>query len=378
MRRIKRAQVQRLALCKRGKNGLVTLYKSDGTAEYATLTKGDADKGQLLTVMWPKGLADADGDFADTDAAIDSMMSSLISSGGKIDIEHDGKVLDESAVRINEVFRIQPTDERFAAWEDYDGNAVDVTGGAAVQFQIDDPALREAYRSGEFDGVSLFGPAAVEQVDVKAASQRVAARMGGVQENDMTNEELQAALATFKTEMVGLVKSAVESAVSTKPVEKVIEGEPAAESKPADELGPAPTFTGDPLDSDALAEYEKVLKGYEMRKAIASGDMTSEKLAELRKSLTEEGPSVEDLVEAGIPAKESDNASVRELQVKLFKAQKGTKAPERKDTEANSDSDEEIDLISKAAEDEGLAIAKLVNDLMGNAAQPEGMRVVKG
>jgi len=100
MRRIRYAEVKRLALCKRGKNGLQTLYKSDGTAEYATLTKGDAEKGELLTVIWPKGLADQDGDFADSDAAIDSMMSSLIANGGAMDIEHDGNVLPRDAVSI--------------------------------------------------------------------------------------------------------------------------------------------------------------------------------------------------------------------------------------------------------------------------------------
>lgn len=369
-RRIKHAFVKRLALCKQGKNGLTTLYKSDGTAEFATLVKGDTAKGELLAVMWPDGLQDEDGDFSDTAAALDSMTSSLISNGGELDIEHDGKVLTSEQVRINEVFRIQESDARFHGWQDYDGNEVDVTGGAAVKIQIDDPALREAYASGEFDGVSLFGPAAVEQVDLKAASKRVAARMGGTTEIDMNEKELQAALAAHKTEVADLVKSAVESALKDNtpaPAAEVVA--PVTEDKPV--ALEAPTFTGNPLIAEDMEAYETALRGYELRKAIASGDMTADKLAEMRKSLTEKVPTVEALTEAGIQADEGDSAEVRKLQVQLFKARKGSNAPERTD----STEEDAQDVLAKAHTDEGLAIAGLMNGMLGNAGQSD-MRVV--
>lgn len=378
-RRITSAFVKRLALCKRGKNGMTTLFKSEnGQFELTTLVKGDAEKGELLAVMWPKGITDEDGDFADTEEAIRSMTASLISNGGQLDIEHDGKVLSPEAAYISEVFSIQPDDARFAEWKDYDGKVVDMTGGAAVKIQIDDPELREAYRAGEWDGVSLFGPAAVEQVDLKAASKRVAARMGGTMENDMTDQELQAALAAQETKIADLVKSAVEAVlkpqVDAEAEAKAKADTEAAEAKAkADAEAQAPTFTGDPLDADALFEYEKSLRGFELQKAIQSGEMTADKLAEMRKSLTEKLPSVDELTEAGIKAEEGDSAEVRKLQVQLFKARKVSNVPER------SAADDDETLLEKATADEAEAIAKLLNAHMGNGEAVEsGMRVVQG
>jgi len=369
MRRIRYAEVKRLALCKRGKNGLQTLYKSDGTAEYATLTKGDAEKGELLTVIWPKGLADQDGDFADSDAAIDSMMSSLIANGGAMDIEHDGNVLPRDAVSITEVFTIQQSDERFADWKDYDDNSVDVSGGAAARIQINDPDLRAAYREGEWDGVSLFGPAAVEQVDIVAASQRVAARMGGIPETEMTKDELQAILDAQKKNFAELAKSmkdilAAKSENDSGDNSNDGEGVTATSEE-------KPTFTGDVNDAQALADYESALRGFELRKSVASGDMSADDIAEMRKSMSEAGPTVDDLKEAGIDAKAGDSKDVRALQVKLFKAQKGTNVPSRRTSSENPE-----DVLAKAAQDEGLAIAKIMNEQLGNGPADGGMRLI--
>jgi len=373
MRRIKRAEVKRLALCKRGKNGLTTLYKSDGTAEFATLTKAtNAEKGELLTVIWPKGLADADGDFADTEAAIDSMMESLIANGGKLDIEHEGDVLPRGAVAIQEVFTIQKSDTRFADWKDYQGNAVDVTGGAAARIKINDPALRAAYRDGDWDGVSLFGPAAVEQVDIVAASQRVAARMGGIQETDMTKEELQAILDAQKASFVELAKSLKEilTAKSENTESGKANGNSGANAQTATvEAEQRPTFTGDVSDPQALADYESALRGYELRKAVAEGKLSADDIAEMRKAMSESGPSLADLNAAGIEAKPEDSKEVRALQVQLFKARKRSNVPAR-----TASAQDEVDELAKAATDEGLAIAKLANELMGSA--PSSMKVI--
>jgi len=375
MRRIKLAEVKRLALCKRGKNGLTTLYKSDGTAEFATLTKAiDAEKGELLTVIWPKGLADADGDFADTETAIDSMMESLIANGGKLDIEHEGDVLPRGAVAIQEVFTIQKSDGRFADWKDYEGNAVDVSGGAAARIKINDPALRAAYRDGDWDGVSLFGPAAVEQVDIVAASQRVAARMGGVQETEMTKEELQAILDAQKASFTELAKSLKE--VLTAKSESNESGDKGNANANATAAATAeaeaeqrPTFTGDVNDPQALADYESALRGFELRKAVAEGKLSADDIAEMRKAMAETGPSLADLNEAGIEAKPEDSKEVRALQVQLFKARKRSNVPAR-----TPSAQDEVDELAKAASDEGLAIAKLANELMGSA--PSSMKVI--
>lgn len=376
-RRITHAFVKRLALCKQGKNGLTTLYKSDGTAEYATITKSDVEKGELLAVFWPKGLADDDGDFSDTDEAIESMTSSLIANGGALDIEHDGNVLKPEQARITEIFSIQSTDERFDEWKDYDGNVVDVTGGAAVKVQIDDPLLRQAHRDGLFDGVSLFGPAAVEQVDLLAASKRVAARMGGMQDNEMTKEELQAVLDAQDAKMTQLVKSAVDEAVKTltKPnADAEAKAKEVEDAKAKNEEAKAPTFTGNALDADDLAEYEKSLRSFELTKAIQSGDMTADKLAEMRKSMSEKLPSVEELTEAGIKADENDSAEVRKLQVSLFKARTRSNVPDRTAVAG----DDDITELEKSTAVEADAIAKLMNTFIGGAAGDSGMKVLQG
>ncbi len=50
-RRIKSASITRLSLCRRGRNGLTTLFKSfdNDECEWQLLVKGD-DKGELMAV----------------------------------------------------------------------------------------------------------------------------------------------------------------------------------------------------------------------------------------------------------------------------------------------------------------------------------------
>jgi hypothetical protein len=188
---------------------------------------------------------------------------------------------------------------------------------------------------------------------------------GSMQENDMNQAELQAALDAQKAEMVSLIKSTVEAALVTKAevTEEVITEEAKAEAKP--------TFTGDVNDPQALADYETALRGFELRKAIESGDMSADDIADMRKSMTEGGPSVSDLNDAGIKAEASDSKDVRDLQVKLFKARKGTNVPTR-----NVSATDEVDELAKSAEAEGLEIAKLMNAQLGNSPDAGGMRVI--
>ena len=180
----------------------------------------------------------------------------------------------------------------------------------------------------------------------------------------MNQAELQAALDAQKVEMVALFKSTMESALSAKAevVDDDTQDEPKAEDKP--------TFTGDVNDPQALADYETALRGFELRKAIASGDMSADDIADMRKSMNEGGPSVDDLNEAGIEAKAEDSKEVRDLQVKLFKARKGSNVPTRTATATD-----EQDELAKSAEAEGLEIAKLMNGHLGNSPASSGMQV---
>ena len=373
-RLITKAICKRIALCAQGKNGLRTLFKSKKHDQLVTLSKADMDRGELLTVVALPDWIDDDGDQFKNQEVLRDFAHTIISEGAEVDIEHDGEVLSAEQARITEVYMIQPTDERFKEWPTYEGETVDATGGVAVQFQIDDPELRQKFKDGEWDGVSLFGPAAVEEVDLKAASKRVAARMGGTnhQELDMTKEELQALLKESNAQMVELFKSALAPLM---PKEEATNegGDNTTDSGETNEPA-APVFKGDATNADDLAAYASELKAFEVNQKIAKGEMSADELATLAKSMATPQPSVSELNDAGIKAEDSDSDEVRALQVQLFKARKASNAPERKTTGESSE-----DELAKAAVNEGLAIAQIANGMLGNDdASNQGMRVVQG
>lgn len=339
--RIKSAVITSIALCKRGKNGMRTLLKADGSVEFSTLVKA-AGENELLTVVYAPERPDDDGDVADA-PVIKSMAHTYLRDHRALDIEHDGKALPPEAAYVAESFIVAEGDKRFQNWLDYDNKPVgDLTGAWASVIKLEDHALQKAYRDGTLDGVSLFGKAAVEQDDPKAAAQRVADRLtkARLQETQM-NEELKQALAAMKAELVTLVKSAV---AELKPAEPKKE-EPA---KPALK---APEFEGDASNPEDLAKFEVALRGYELNKALSEGKLTAKEVAELRKSVSEGQPSDKD---AGIES--TDTPRERELKRELFKARKTRNAPERQGEGEPS----EIEL-RKANEDEGRKIAELMN-----------------
>jgi hypothetical protein len=332
--RLKSAEVTRLSLCRRGKTGLRTLYKADGTVQIDALVKA-VDEGTLLTVMYAPERPDADGHVADQ-AVVRQMLHSLMRNGAELDIEHDGEVLGRDEAYVSEAFTVQKGDERFQNWTLYDGTpAGDLTGAAAVQIQIDDPELRASRLRGEWDGVSLFGAGegVPEMAITKASSQ----------DPEMTPEQLTQVFATFQTSLVKAITDLVKPAPTPEP--------PAID---------APKFEGDPLDPKALETYERALRGHELRKAVAGGTMTADKVAELRKSLAESSPSE---IEAGI--EQGDSPEVKTLKMQLFKAQRRSNAPLR-DGPQPEKNQVELDLA------EGLALAK---SLKGESAAVAGWRV---
>lgn len=367
-RKIKRAVCKSIALCKRGKNGLTTLFKS--ATPPATMSRGDMEKGELLTIVALPDWIDDDGDQFDSRAVLEEMAHSFIAEGAVVDIEHDGQALSREQVRPVESFIIQPTDERFKNWPTYDGQSVDASGGWAVKFKIDDPQLRAAYRAGEWDGVSLFGPAAVEQEQIKAASHRVAARMGrrDTTEIEMTLEEMKALLAAERTQIVELVKSTVAALM---PKQEAKQEE--TPEKPEEPVAPkAPEFKGDVSKPEDLEAHAKAMRQFELSEKLRTGKITADELVTMAKSMGEKQPTVEELNGAGIEADESDSPEVRKLQVELFKARKSSRAPERKPAQ------ESEEVLSKAVADEASAIAALGNVMLGNApASSGGMRVVR-
>lgn len=357
LRRIKSATITAIALCRRGKNGMRTLYKDDGSVEFETLMKAGAEN-EILSVVYAPERPDDDGDFADA-PVIKGMAHEYLRDHRALDIEHDGKKLPNSAAYVAESFIVAKGDSRFADWKDYDGNPVgDLTGAWASVIKLEDPALQKAYREGDLDGVSMFGRAAVERVSsTKAASKRVAERLGkarGTQgENDMDETKLKELLSGFKAEITTMVKSAIEA---IKPVEK-------PEAKP--ELT-APVFKGSASNAADLEAFENELRAYEMSKAMANGKLTADQVAEMRKAITEGDAS-----DAEVGIESSDTPKEKQLKRELFKARKARNAPERKGGEGEGSETE----LRKANEDEGLAIAKVFNGRRGSQSNG-GMRVV--
>lgn len=347
LRRIKAATITTIALCKRGKNGMRTLFKDDGSVQFATLIKAGAEN-ELLAVVYAPERPDDDGDYAEA-PVIKAMAHEYLRDHRGLDIEHDGKKLPNSAAYVAESFIVAKGDDRFAGWKDYDGNAIgDLTGAWANVIKIEDPALQKAYREGDLDGVSMFGRAAVERVDTKAASKRVADRLGKArdhaQENDMDESKLKELLSGFKAEITTMVTKAVEG---LKPTPK--------EEPKAEELR-APLFKGSATNPKDLEAFEAELRTYEMQKAIVAGTLSADKIAEMRKSLAVGEPSDKDA-----EIEETDTPRERELKRELFKARKSRNGAERG---AGNGEDAETEL-RKANGAEGLAIAKLYNERRG-------------
>lgn len=186
MRKILDADIQFLSLCPMGKNGLRTLYKADdGTVRFDSITKELPDfdeKGELVACVWAPNRVDVDGDYCDA-STIKTLAYSFMRNSAKVDLVHDCNQLPRDAAYIAESFIIQPSDPRFEKMTDYEGNAVDVTGGWGVVVKVNDPELRKAYREGEWQGVSMYGPAKL--VEEKAM-------------NDLTKADVSEVMAALK------------------------------------------------------------------------------------------------------------------------------------------------------------------------------------
>lgn len=231
-RRLRNGKITCISLCRRGRNKVRTLLKSDGRFGVALLTKADKDLlHALVYVPEENGAIDTDGDVM-TAAEIQKMAHDFLaeSDGGKIDIEHDLRPLSSDEVRIAETFIVQKGDSRFDWATDYDGNPVDPTGSWGIILKILDPDLRADFESGALDGVSLFGHAEFEPVTKSQPSPTP---------SPMDQKDIDA----LATAIVTALKKAESVA------------EPAAPA-PAAAEPQMPEFSGDPTNPADLDAYE--------------------------------------------------------------------------------------------------------------------------
>lgn len=286
-RRLKKVEVRFLSLCNRGANALPVLYKGDDTVELQTMCKM-SDEGMLTAVAYAPDIRDNQGDIADAEV-VKGMAHSFMMNGAKLDIMHDFKAVPKDKAHVVESFIIQKADPRFVGWKNASGEIVDVTGGWAVVIKVQDPTLRELYREGKWNGVSLAGPCTVEveKSDDNSLIERFAKAFADKlkpKKDDMEPQVLEAALAKANAPVLTALTAladALKSSIAPKEAKKTDETEEKA-----------PVYRGKPDDEKALLKHERELELFDLRK---SADMSTaegcrayrEAVAELRKAWAE-------------------------------------------------------------------------------------------
>lgn len=263
MRRIKQARITFISLVPRGANQLPVLYKSEGDlVQFNPIVKNDRfeEEGLLTAVVYVPEVPDSQGDVASAEV-IKDMAHRYVQNVGAVDIRHDTKALPREQVSIVESFIVQKNDARFADLRDYNGRAIDATGGWAVVIKVEDQNLRALYRSGQWNGVSMFGDAIVEPVSKSDTSipDALAKRLAGGSTNpntndtDMTIDELKAALSASNDT---LAKTLTESIVTG--LAKALKPEPTQE--PKNEPVAKIDFEGDPTNLEDVRKHQRKVR----------------------------------------------------------------------------------------------------------------------
>lgn len=354
-----------ISLCRRGANQLPCLYKSeDGRAELQLLTKAGSsfdEDGEILGVVYAPDIEDSDEDIADA-AAIKKIQRDSTKAGFKLDLQHDGKPLSADRAWLAENMIIAKGDERFRGFKDRKGTERDVTGGWGIVVKVEDAELRRKYRSGEWDGFSMAGPALVEPItkaDTSLVERFLKALAGGLSlggeraaEDDMKIEELNAALAANNEASA----TAIVKALTTAGVIKAAAPAPVVPPTPAPDVKPVVKFEGDPMDPKAVAAHREKLAKAKLAEGVDWGDSASvdaynARLAEhLAKSAAAPDPNA-----AQIAKLEEDIRKLKGQSSQPTSA--GAPAPTVPLTPGTS-----VNGITKAQQDHGSNIAKLANE----------------
>lgn len=281
-RRLTKADIKFISLCPRGANRLPVIYKSeDKTVDFDTICKASEkfdDNGELTAIVYVPEFRDSEGDIASA-VVIKEAMYEAARNGLNIDIRHNNVAVKKTDAFIAENFLIQKGDPRFDGMKDYSGKPVDVTGGWAVVVKIEDATLRKAYRSGEWNGISMGGNAAVEMektADTDAVLDRLAKLLNPRKDDfDMDKKELAELLAENNKALVEGVAKAL------KPEEKKVE----VVEKAIEILTAPPIFKGDMSKAADVQAHQLAVKKFNLAKGVDFADDASVTtyLAELAK-----------------------------------------------------------------------------------------------
>ena len=277
-RKIKKALVTHISLCKRGKNGVSLLYKSEdaGDVELRVLSKLSDDfteDGEIHAVVYPADRADADGDWAPGEV-VKSMAHDALRNGVAIDMEHDLRELE--GAYLAESFVIQKGDPRFKDITDYEGEPFDAEGSWGAVIKVDDPDLRRRVRRKGLNGVSIYGPALLEEgvePPVRKSETGVMSRLEdllkgliGSKENEDMKPEDVAKVVDERLEEAGLLKKSDDKQSSAPEIDlndpKALE-ERAAQLKKAQQ---AEEIDIDLNDPEALDKRARKIRTAELAK----------------------------------------------------------------------------------------------------------------
>jgi hypothetical protein len=315
--RILDANITHVSLCRRGKNRLPVLVKSEGDQQSITwtpLVKYDEDKGEMLTLVTIPEHFDSDGDVSGPEV-VKKMCDTWALNGGQVDINHDLQVLSRDQVFVAENYIVSKGDERFEGWVDLDGEPVDATGGWAQRYVFLDEDLKKAAREGEIGGVSLYGPAQVEtlsKMDAEGVLAELASLVRAHRESadpdpsdptsidlDMKPEELKAMLGDFRDDLLAKVDEKL-APVLAKATDGADDQDDQAGDPPA-----APDV--DLSDPEALTKYEAELR---LKKAQAEIDWNDpDSVAKYRATLTKSDSDDSDDVSPAPRRSNVDDAS---------------------------------------------------------------------
>lgn len=255
-RRIKRARITHISLCKRGANRSAVIYKSvsedRGMFDVEAVAKLD-EEGLLTAVVVAPGVTFSDGDVVDQADVIKESchgwLTECIANGGGVDVSHDFKTLAADAVQVCENFIIQKNDPRFADYQ-IDGEPRDATGGWGVVFKINDETIRARYRTGDWNGVSMAGDAIVEPITMQDFPDALAESLGQTQsELDMDETKLAELIAAQNAPVLGALE-ALTKALTPNTDTNDDSADTATEVK----------FEGDPSDLDAVRAHQRTLR----------------------------------------------------------------------------------------------------------------------
>lgn len=302
-RKIRRAKITHVSLCRRGVNHLPVLMKSSGRLQVEMLTKA-AKEGIVYALVYLPDVPDREGDVATREvikAMAHDFLANASEANGGIDIEHNFKVLGPDQVRIAETFIVQKGDPRFEGWKDNSGNQVNPEGAWGMALKVLDPTLRAEFENGNLNGVSMYGHADLEPIGKSADLNNPQPQ----NDQPMTPQEMQA--------LADMIAKAVKPAAEAQPVQKA-----------------AVEFEGDPFNPEDVARHAELVlfKSLDLSKP---GD-----LLKWQQHLSKKAAATEALAKAEA-AKNPNAARIAELEKELGELRKASGAPVTKAEGENKD-----------------------------------------